>query len=46
MIPVVNPDWLGAFFIDQVDLELSRDPPASASEMLGLNVCATTPSHE
>jgi hypothetical protein len=29
------------FFVDQAGLEL-RNPPASASQVLGLKVCATT----
>ena len=31
----------GTDFVDQADLEL-RDPPASASQVLGLKACATT----
>jgi hypothetical protein len=33
----------GTHSIDQAGLEL-RNPPASASQVLGLKVCATTPS--
>jgi hypothetical protein len=32
----------GTHFVDQTGLEL-RNPPASASQVLGLKVCATTP---
>jgi hypothetical protein len=32
-------------FVDQAGLEL-RDPPASASRVLGLKACATTPGFE
>jgi hypothetical protein len=32
----------GAHFVDQAGLEL-RNPPASASQVLGLKACATTP---
>jgi hypothetical protein len=32
----------GTHFVDQADLEL-RNPPASASRVLGSKVCATTP---
>jgi hypothetical protein len=32
----------GTHFVDQAGLEL-RNPPASASQVLGLKVCATTP---
>jgi hypothetical protein len=33
----------GTYFVDQAGLEL-RNPPASASQVLGLKACATTPS--
>jgi hypothetical protein len=33
----------GTHFVDQAGLEL-RKPPASASQVLGLKACATTPS--
>jgi hypothetical protein len=33
----------GTHFVDQAGLEL-RNPPASASPVLGLKACATTPS--
>jgi hypothetical protein len=32
----------GTHFVDQAGLDL-RDPPASASQVLGLKVCATMP---
>jgi hypothetical protein len=32
----------GAHFVDQAGLEL-RNPPASASQVLGLKACTTTP---
>jgi hypothetical protein len=32
----------GSLFVDQAGLEL-RNPPASASRVLGLKACATTP---
>jgi hypothetical protein len=32
----------GTHFVDQAGLEL-RNPPASASQVLGLKVCATMP---
>jgi hypothetical protein len=32
----------GTHFVDQAGLEL-RNPPASASRVLGLKACATTP---
>jgi hypothetical protein len=35
-----SPGCPGTHFVDQADLEL-RDPPASASRVLGLTVCAT-----
>jgi hypothetical protein len=34
----------GTHFVDQAGLEL-RNPPASASGVLGLKACATTPIH-
>ena len=37
-----SPGCPGTHFVDQAGLEL-RNPPASASSMLGLKVCATTP---
>jgi hypothetical protein len=37
-----SPGCPGTHFVDQAGLEL-RNPPASASCVLGLKVCATTP---
>jgi hypothetical protein len=36
-----SPDCPGTHFVDQAGLEL-RNPPASASQVLGLKACATT----
>lgn len=36
-----SPDWPGSHYADQTVLN-SRDPPDSASQMLGLKACATT----
>jgi hypothetical protein len=36
-----NPGCPGTHLVDQAGLEL-RNPPASASQVLGLKVCATT----
>ena len=39
--------WCGALYVDQAGLELTethRNPPAPVSLVLGLKVCATTPS--
>jgi hypothetical protein len=36
-----SPGYPGTHFVDQAGLEL-RNPPASASQVLGLKVCATT----
>ena len=33
---------LGNLFVDQAGLNLTEIPPASASQVLGLEVCATT----
>jgi hypothetical protein len=38
-----SPGCPGTHSVDQTGLEL-RDPPASASQVLGLKACATTPS--
>jgi hypothetical protein len=38
-----SPGCPGTQFVDQAGLKL-RNPPASASQVLGLKVCATTPS--
>jgi hypothetical protein len=37
-----SPGCPGTHFVDQAGLEL-RNPPASASQVLGLKACATTP---
>ena len=37
-------DQAGTHFVNQVDSKLI-DPPASASQMLGLKACQTMPSH-
>jgi hypothetical protein len=37
-----SPGCPGTYFVDQAGLEL-RNPPASASRVLGLKACATTP---
>jgi hypothetical protein len=34
--------WPKIHYLDQAGLELTRDPPASASWVLGLKACATT----
>jgi hypothetical protein len=41
-VSLCSPDCPGTHFVDQAGLEL-RNPPASASQVLGLKVCATTP---
>jgi hypothetical protein len=38
-----SPGWPGTHFVDQAGLEL-RNPPVSTSQVLGLKVCATTPT--
>jgi hypothetical protein len=38
-----SPGCPGTHFVDQAGLEL-RNTPASASQVLGLKACATTPS--
>jgi hypothetical protein len=38
----VSPGCPGTHFVDQAGLEL-RNPPASASRVLGLKACATMP---
>ena len=43
LISLYSPGCPGTHFVDQAGLEL-RNPPASASRMLGLKACATTPS--
>jgi hypothetical protein len=41
-VSLYSPGCPGIHFVDQAGLEL-RNPPASASRVLGLKVCATTP---
>jgi hypothetical protein len=41
-VSLYSPGCPGTHFVDQAGLEL-RNPPASASQVLGLTVCATTP---
>jgi hypothetical protein len=41
-VSLYSPGCPGTHFVDQAGLEL-RNPPASASRVLGLKVCATTP---
>jgi hypothetical protein len=41
-VSLYSPGCPGTHFVDQVGLEL-RNPPASASRVLGLKVCTTTP---
>jgi hypothetical protein len=41
-VSLYSPGCPGAHFVDQAGLEL-RNPPASASGVLGLKACATTP---
>jgi hypothetical protein len=40
----VSPGCPGTHSVDQADLEL-RSLPASASQVLGLKLCATTPGY-
>jgi hypothetical protein len=42
-VSLYNPGCPGTHFVDQAGLEL-RNPPVSASQVLGLRACATTPS--
>jgi hypothetical protein len=42
-VSLYSPGCPGTHFVDQAGLEF-RNPPASASQVLGLKVCATTPS--
>jgi hypothetical protein len=42
-VSLYSPGYPGTHFVDQAGLEL-RNPPASASRVLGLKACATTPS--
>jgi hypothetical protein len=41
-VSLYSPGCPGTYFVDQAGLEL-RNPPASASGVLGLKACATTP---
>jgi hypothetical protein len=41
-VSLYSPGCPRAHFVDQAGLEL-RNPPASASRVLGLKACATTP---
>jgi hypothetical protein len=41
-VSLCSPSGPGTHSVDQAGLEL-RDPPASASRVLGLKACATTP---
>jgi hypothetical protein len=41
-VSLCSPGCPGAHFVDQAGLEL-RNPPASASQVLGLKACTTTP---
>ena len=42
-VSLYSPGCPGTHFVDQADLKL-RNPPAAASQVLGLKACATTPS--
>jgi hypothetical protein len=41
-VSLCSPGCPGTHFVDQAGLKL-RNPPASASRVLGLKACATTP---
>jgi hypothetical protein len=41
-VSLYSPGCPGTHFVDQAGLEL-RNPPASASRVLGLKACTTTP---
>jgi hypothetical protein len=41
-VSLYSPGCPGTHFVDQASLKL-RNPPASASRVLGLKACATTP---
>jgi hypothetical protein len=43
-VSLCSPSCPGTHFVDQAGLEL-RNPPASASRVLGLKACATTAQH-
>jgi hypothetical protein len=42
MVSLCSPDCPGTHFVDQAGLKL-RNPPSSASQVLGLKACATMP---
>jgi hypothetical protein len=44
-VSLCSPGCPETHFVDQAGLEL-RNPPASASQVLGLKACATTPSDD
>jgi hypothetical protein len=44
-VSLCSPGYPGTHFVDQTGLEL-RNLPASASRVLGLKACATTPATE
>jgi hypothetical protein len=44
-VSLYSPGYPGTHFVDQAGLEL-RNPPASASQVLGLKACATTARQE
>jgi hypothetical protein len=44
-VSLYNPGCPGTHFVDQAGLEL-KNPPASASRVLGLKACATTPGYK
>ncbi|GAB1302313.1 Endoplasmic reticulum metallopeptidase 1 [Apodemus speciosus] len=44
-VSLCSPDWPGTHSVDQAGLEL-RNPPASASQVLGLRACAATAQHQ
>jgi hypothetical protein len=44
-VSLCSPGCPGTHFVDEAGLEL-RNPPASASRVLGLKACATTPGFD
>jgi hypothetical protein len=44
-VSLYGPGCPGTYFVDQAGLEL-RNPPASASQVLGLKACTTTPGRK
>jgi hypothetical protein len=44
-VSLYSPDCPGTHSVDQAGLEL-RNLPASASQVLGLKACATTPGYK